>query len=76
MYGRELEAEYCGFSSRIPVVVDSISTIFHPAELPGLRALEIDDSQAIETTRRLIRIGFPVGPNAGLNYVAAQRAAE
>lgn len=76
MYGRELEAECCGFSSRIPGVVDSISTIYRPEALPGLRVLEIEDSLAIEATRRLIRMGFPVGPSAGLNYAAAQRAAE
>jgi len=76
MYRRELEAECCGFSSRIPGVVDSISTIFRPEALPGLHVLEINDSEAIDATRKLIRMGYPVGPSAGLNYVAARRAAE
>jgi len=76
MYTREVEVECCGFSSRIPGVVDSISTIYRPEALPGLQVLEIHDSEAITVTRRLIAMGFPVGPSAGLNYVAARRAAE
>jgi cysteine synthase A len=76
MYTREVEVECCGFSSRIPGVVDSISTIYQPEALPGLRVLEIHDSTAIAVTRRLIQMGFPVGPSAGLNYVAALQAAE
>jgi cysteine synthase A len=71
-----VEVECCGFSSRIPGVVDSISTIYQPEALPGLRVLEIHDSTAIAVTRRLIQMGFPVGPSAGLNYVAALQAAE
>jgi cysteine synthase len=65
------EAECCSFSGRIPGVVDSLSTIFCPDRLPGLTTVEVEDEIAIETTRQLIRLGFPVGPSSGLNYVAA-----
>ena len=34
------------------------------------------DQEALETTRELIRMGFPVGPSSGLNYRAAMLAAE
>ena len=68
------EAECCSFSGSIPGVVDSISTIFRDAVLPGLLTIEVNDSLAMETTRRLQRRGFPVGPSSGLNYAAAQAA--
>lgn len=68
------DAECCSFSQCIPGVVDSISTIFQRAELPGLLTIEINDALALETTRRLQRQGFPVGPSSGLNYAAAQAA--
>ena len=38
--------------------------------------LDIADDEALETARRLIRQGFPVGPSSGLNYRAALMAAE
>jgi cysteine synthase A len=66
------DAECCSFSPCIPGVVDSISTIFRDADLPGLVTLEINDAAAVETTRQLHRQGFPVGPSSGLNYAAAQ----
>ena len=69
------EVECCSFSARIPGVVDSISTIFQPHALPGLETVEVADDLAIETTRRLIRLGYPVGPSSGLNYAAACDAA-
>ena len=65
------EVECCSFSSRIPGVVDSISTIFVPAELPGLETIEIADDLALDTTRRLMKLGYPVGPSSGLNFAAA-----
>src|SRR5262245_39873713 len=69
------DVECCSFSTRIPGVADGISKIYRPAALPGLVELEIDDRQAIETTRKLISRGFPVGPSSGLNYLAALEAA-
>ncbi|MFN7920416.1 MAG: cysteine synthase family protein [Bryobacteraceae bacterium] len=74
--GGASEVECCSFSARIPGVVDSISTIFSPAALPGLDIIEVSDEDALAATRELIRRGFPVGPSSGLNYRAALLAAE
>jgi cysteine synthase A len=71
LQGDEPEIECCSFSARIPGVVDCVSKIFCPDRLPGLRTIEIRDLEAIETTRQLMRLGFPVGPSSGLNYRAA-----
>lgn len=60
------------YSNRIPGVVENMSRLFDPEELDGLETLEIKDDEAIETTRQLIRLGFPVGPSSGLNYAAAR----
>jgi len=70
------DAECCSFSCAIPGVVECVSTIFREPDLPGLITVEVDDALAIETTRRLIAKGFPVGPSSGLNYCAALLAAE
>jgi cysteine synthase A len=43
--------------------------------LPGLMSVDVDAEEAMVTTRRLIRCGFPVGPSSGLNYAAACEAA-
>lgn len=69
------EMECCSFSTRIPGVMDSMSRIFKPDDLPGLVEIPVHDDLAIETTRKLIHHGFPVGPSSGLNYTAARRAA-
>jgi cysteine synthase A len=69
------DVECCSFSASIPGVVDSMSAIFRDADLPGLLTIEVNDALALDTTRRLQRIGFPVGPSSGLNYAAAQAAA-
>jgi len=68
------DVECCSFSTRIPGVVDGLSTIFREANLPQLKQFEISDEEAIATTRELIRAGFPVGPSSGLNYLAAVHA--
>lgn len=65
------EVECCSFSTRIPGVADSLSTIFRAERVPGLMTIEVNDEDALETTRRLIRQGFPVGPSSGLNFQAA-----
>jgi cysteine synthase A len=65
------EAECSSFSNRIPGVVDNLSKLYVPGELPKLTQVDVDDELAIQTTRRLIRLGFPVGPSSGLNYAAA-----
>jgi cysteine synthase A len=69
------DVECCSFSGRIPGVVDSLSQIFTQASLPGLETVEVNDDEALETARQLIRLGFPVGPSSGLNYAAAVRMA-
>ncbi len=68
--------ECSSFSTRIPGVVDGLSTIFATADLPNLSQVDVSDSEAIEVTRQLIQSGFPVGPSSGLNYLAAIRAIE
>lgn len=68
---RTPDLECCSFSGRIPGVADSISEIFKPEKLPGLRIVEVRDDDALATTQALIRLGFPVGPSSGLNYRAA-----
>jgi cysteine synthase A len=69
------ETECCSFSSQIPGVVEGVSDIFRRADLPGLLTIEVREEQAIDTARRLIARGYPVGPSSGLNYVAALEAA-
>lgn len=66
------DVECCSFSCRIPGVVECASTIFQPDALPGLETIEVSDSEALETTRALMRKGYPVGASSGLNYRAAQ----
>jgi cysteine synthase A len=68
-------AECCSFSRCIPGVVECVSTIFRAEAMPGLEMEEIDEREAVETTRQLIHLGFPVGPSSGLNYAAAARVA-
>jgi len=70
------DVECCSFSQRIPGVADSISTIFKPERVPDLLTIEVRDNDAIDTTRRLIRLGFPVGPSSGLNLQAAIMTAQ
>jgi cysteine synthase A len=69
------EVECSSFSSRIPGVVEGISQIYSREHLPGVCELDVNDEEAINVTRMLIRRGFPVGPSSGLNYQAAIHAA-
>ncbi|MFO1489646.1 MAG: cysteine synthase family protein [Kiritimatiellia bacterium] len=69
---RKVDAECCSFSARIPGVAECISTLFCEKRLPGLVTVEVDDNDAMTTTRRLARMGFPVGPSSGLNFEAAR----
>ncbi|MFN8609741.1 MAG: cysteine synthase family protein [Vulcanimicrobiota bacterium] len=73
---RELEIECCSFSARIPGVLDGFSSLYQPAQLDGLKELEIEDRLALKTARRLIRRGYPVGPSSGLNFAAALQAVD
>ncbi len=44
--------------------------IFHEAKIDNLIEIEVDDALAIETTKKLIKKGYPVGPSSGLNFAA------
>lgn len=70
------EVECCSFSARIPGVVNCVSTIFREEDMASLMVVEVRDDEALAATRELIRLGFPVGPSSGLNYLAALRAHE
>jgi cysteine synthase A len=76
MAGSYFDAECASFSARIPGVADGLSKLYDPVRLPGLIEIDVPDSLAIETTRKLIRKGFPVGPSSGLNYAAAVMVSE
>jgi cysteine synthase len=69
-------AECCSFSGRIPGVADGLSAIYTGFSRDSLVELDVPDDEALETARRLIRQGFPVGPSSGLNYRAAMIAAQ
>lgn len=73
--GMGTDMECCSFSSRVPGVVDGLSTLYRQADLPGLQELNVSDELAMSTARALIQRGFPVGPSSGLNYAAAVEAA-
>ncbi len=73
--GPHAEIECCSFSTRVPGVVDGISKLYTHAALPGLRELDVDEEDALRTTKALIRKGFPVGPSTGLNFCAAEQIA-
>jgi cysteine synthase A len=65
------QAECCSFSTCVPGVMDNQSKILRSANLDGLVTIEVEEEQALETTRALIRKGFAVGSSSGLNYAAA-----
>ncbi len=65
------QAECCSFSTCVPGVMNNQSEILRATELSGLTTIEVEEEQALATTRALIRKGFAVGPSSGLNYHAA-----
>ncbi|MCU0724251.1 MAG: cysteine synthase family protein [Planctomycetes bacterium] len=69
------DVECCCFSARIPGVMEGLSTLYQPSRLKGLVEIEVEDEEALDVARRLIRLGYPVGPSSGLNHRAAQLAA-
>ena len=73
---RTREQECCSFSCRIPGVMECVSSLFRESDYLNLTTIEVSDDEALETTRELIRLGFPVGPSSGLNYRAAMIASE
>ncbi len=72
----ERDHECCSFSCRIPGVMECASTIFRESDFPSVTTVDVPGDEALETTRELIRLGFPVGPSSGLNYRAAMMAAK
>ena len=72
----ESDNECCSFSSRIPGVIECASQIFRESDYPSVTRIEVPGGEALEATRELIRLGFPVGPSSGLNYRAAMIAAQ
>jgi len=70
------DQECCSFSCKIPGVLECSSELFHESDFANLTTIEVTDDEALETTRALIRLGFPVGPSSGLNYCAAMIAAK
>lgn len=72
---KEADVECCSFSSCIPGVVESISELFREGDFERIQTREVQEQTALETTRSLHRLGFPVGPSSGLNYAAARQVA-
>ena len=70
------QAECCSFSTCVPGVMDNQSEILRSTSLTDMITIEVEEEQALETTRALIRKGFAVGPSSGLNYFAALEAAK
>jgi cysteine synthase A len=67
--------ECSSFSGRIPGIVEGLSKLYTPKSMPDAIEIEVGDTLAIQTTRKLISMGFPVGPSSGLNFAAAELAA-
>lgn len=61
------------FSGKVPGVIDGCSQIYADwkATDPRLVELPIPDDDCLEVTKRLWKLGFPVGPSSGLNFQAA-----
>ncbi len=74
--GETVDAEQGGPACLgIPGVIDCISGLLDEAELGGRPPIAVPRSEAMDTTRELIRRGFPVGPSSGLNLAGARRLA-
>ncbi len=70
------QADCCSFSTCVPGVMDNQSGILRAARIDGLITIEVEEEQALEMTRALIRRGFAVGPSSGLNFAAALEIAK
>ncbi len=74
--GTLAEPECCScFSGRIPGLADGLSGIMRETRIEEMTTLDIPADEALQCTRRLIALGFPVGLSSGLNYEGAMRAA-
>lgn len=73
--GSGADVECCSFSPRIPGVLDCASKLFRPEAIERLMTVEVTDHDALAASRRLMAMGFPVGPSSGLNFHAATETA-
>jgi cysteine synthase A len=70
------DIECCScFSKRVPGVIDGLSQIIREVRMEGLTQIDVPADRALDVTRRLIRLGFPVGVSSGLNYQGALECA-
>jgi cysteine synthase len=70
------DVECCScFSGRVPGVMDGLSQIIRAVSMKGLTQIDVPADRALDTSRRLIRLGFPVGVSSGLNYQGALECA-
>lgn len=67
--------ECSSISKKIPGVIEGMSKLYDPTKLPYSAEIGVEDSLALETARKLIHMGFPIGPSSGLNFAAAERVA-
>ena len=56
-------------------MVDGLSHIIREVKMEGLVQVDVAADRAPDCTRRLIRLGFPVGLSSGLNYQGALECA-
>ncbi len=76
VFGSDVECCSMKFSCDVPGVADGISEIHASWNCETLEEIEVEDAECLAVTKELWARGFPVGPSSGLNFVAAQRAAE
>ena len=80
VFGGNIECCSFKFSSDVPGVVDGVSQLFHDWSVgegaKHLAEIEVGDCHCLELTRKLWKLGFPVGPSSGLNLGAALEAAK
>ncbi|MEM7384699.1 MAG: cysteine synthase family protein [Verrucomicrobiota bacterium] len=75
LFGSNVECCSLRFSPDVPGVIEGLSELYSSWTCPNLAELEVGDGECLELTRRLWRLGFPVGPSSGLNMAAALRVA-
>jgi cysteine synthase A len=67
------QPEICAaFSTGIPGVVENMSTLLDPSAVGLEDDLDVADDLALDATRELCALGFPVGLSSGLNLVGAR----
>ena len=64
------------FSRQVPGVIDGCSQIYAEwkESQPQLVELPVPDEDCLDVTRKLWKLGFPVGPSSGLNFQAALKS--